>query len=190
MSIEITINLPNKTFLRNVAGEPVNLDWSKVEAGVIAKICEGGAKVLLTNAFNGGGKDASESERLAAMQKRMDAWARGEYAITERGPSMAGLMRECYVADVRDKTSASEKAVDDAIKARVAEVFGPKEKATFPAFLRATAKLASKVKGESRSESELLEALEAKWEKAAAELSAARADADKALDLGDIDLGL
>lgn len=177
-TFEVTITLPKSLFLRNVAGKPVNLDWTSVPAAVIADIACGGAKVLLTNAFNSGGKDVKESDRLANMQKRMDAWARGEYAITERAASQTALMAECYIAEMLARhDGTSEKAVRDAMRATVTKMLGKDTKATFVNFLQATATAMAKADGEKRSKDELLALLTAKYEKAAAELEAERAKA-------------
>ena len=55
--MQVTINLPEGIFLRNVNGEAIKLDVTKLPADVVGKVFEVGAKTILTNVWNGGGKD-------------------------------------------------------------------------------------------------------------------------------------
>jgi hypothetical protein len=186
--IKMTVELPSAVFLRNIDGEAVSLNVEKLEAfpHLVARVFEAGAKVILTNAYNGGGTAASDSEKLAQMQKRMDAWYRGEFAVTERGSSQLTLMRECYVEAVKAATGTSEQAVDKQIKATVEAVFGKDTAAKFDKFLEALA--TQKAKATKGDKQQLLEAMTQKWEKAAAELAAERAKATAAIDLTGLDI--
>lgn len=137
--VKVTINLPEATVIRTVAGAPFKLDWSKMPANVIEKLCEGGAAIILNNAFNGGGKEADEATKLEQMRKRRDAWYAGEYVVSARGDSWMTRLREQYVDDMKEQTGATSKQVEESMKALVADTFGEKEKASFQRFLDALA---------------------------------------------------
>lgn len=181
------ITLPDSTFILNHKGEAVNVDWTKMPASVLGGILEGGAKIILKNSYNSGGKDKPNAEKLASMQKRLDSWYKGDYAITERASSQATLMRECYVAEVQARTpGASVKAIEDKIKATVKGVLGESQNATFDNFLEAIAK--GKYPKDTKAANEAKAKLVAHYEKAAAELEAQRASASVDIDLGDFDI--
>lgn len=191
-NFDLTISLPESVHLRNVAGEAINYPLANVakHPQVVADMLVAGLKVLATNKFNSGGRDASESSRLGDLLKWIDAHERGTFNIVERASSMTALMREAYVAEVMAKhDNATEKTVTDTIRATVEAVFGTDEKATFPTFLKALAKQVAGKKGETRKADDIEAALIAKYEKAGAELQAERDKAGKVeLDLTDIDI--
>ena len=184
--VNVTLNLSAQDVIRNTESGKLVLDWSKVPVDTIAEILQGGARIILTNAFNGGGKDIPEAERLSQAQKRIDSWYKGEYRVATRGDSWTSLMREAYIAEQMAAHNVAEKVIADSMKKLVQDTFGEKEKATFGMFLKALATKAAKRDGETRSAVELEAALESKYEKAATELSAARAKASKAIDLTDL----
>jgi hypothetical protein len=137
--MNVSISLPSRTLLRNVDGKPVYIDWSKVPASVLPAILEGGAKIVLTNAFNSGGKDKTDGERLAQLEKRLAAFYRGEYVIAERGESAYTGMWNAYVDETRAETGCSVADCDKAKRAAITRVFGEKEKATTALFFKALA---------------------------------------------------
>lgn len=137
--IEVNVKLPTATVIRTVAGEPFKVEWAKVPAGVLASLLEGGATVILNNAFNGGGKELDEKAKLGQMQKRLDSWYAGEYVSSGRGDSWQTRLREQYVDDIRTQSGASQKEVEKSIGELVRSSFGEKEKATFDRFLDALA---------------------------------------------------
>lgn len=182
-----TIQMPNATHLRNVAGKAIKLDWNKVPESILPAILEVGAKTVLTNAFNGGGKDASEAEKLAAMEKKMEAWYRGEFNVTSRGESGLTPLKEQYIDERRAATGSTRSEVEKSIKALVAQVFGKDESATFGKFLDAVATLKAKEGGEVADHREAIEsALADRAAKAQAKRDAMAAK----LDVSAIDLGL
>jgi hypothetical protein len=154
---KFTIDLPESTFIRNIDGKAFNLVWGDV-ATVLAQIAVTGAKVLLTNVYNGGGKTATDAERFAALQKKIDSWKRGEFNVVERGESQYSSFREVYMTDciVAGMTS---KAAEAALKAKVEEVMGKDTKATFANYIEATAIETAKAGDMTRDEAR--EALEA-----------------------------
>lgn len=137
MANEVTITLPASIFLRNHDGAALNVTAEQL-IPVAAKLLEVGAKTILTNVWNGGGANATDPERLAALQKKLDAWSRGEFNVVERGESQYTAMREVFVADMV-AAGHTTRAADEAIKAKVAERLGKDTKATFANFIEASA---------------------------------------------------
>jgi hypothetical protein len=135
---KVTFEVADRFNLRTYNGEPVYVETGKHLAPVAAKLFEIGMRTILTNCWNGGGKDATEAERHAAVMKKLDAWARGEFNVTERGESAYSAYREVFVADCI-AAGLTTKAAEDAIKAKVAERLGKDTKATFANFIEATA---------------------------------------------------
>ena len=124
--------------LRTYNGEPLYIDADKHLLPIAGKLLEVGMRTILTNVWNGGGKDATDAERYAAVMKKLDAWAKGEFNVTERGESAFTAYREVFIADCVAAgltTAAAEKA----IKEKVAERLGKDAKATFQNFIEATA---------------------------------------------------
>lgn len=182
------VNLPASILIRNVAGKGIALDVSRIPDAILGDIFAVGAKTVLTNAFNGGGKDATDAAKLDAMTKKMEAWYRGEFNVTTRGDSAMTAMREQYVDERRAATSATRAQVEAQVKATVKSVFGDKESATFSRFLDAVATVKAKESGEPFDATrEAIEAsLWARTEKAAQK----RAEVSAKLDVSSIDLGL
>lgn len=172
----VSLELPESIFIRTVLVDgkatAFNVRTSEVES-VLAKILETGMKVLLTNVYNGGGKDATDGERVAALTKKVDAWKRGEFNVVDRGESFFTAWREVYMADCLAaglKTSEAEAN----IKAKVSE-FMPKDmKATFNAYLDALALEAVKA-GEAADVDSMRSALEGYYSTEAAKREEARA---------------
>lgn len=135
---KVEIELPATILIRTIDGEAFNIETSKVPANVVAAAFVTGTKVLFTNVYNGGGKDASPAERKAAVEKKRDAWYRGEVNVTERGESQYSAFREVFIADCI-AAGMTTKAAEEAIKTKVAERLGKDTKATFANFIEATA---------------------------------------------------
>jgi hypothetical protein len=74
------------------------IDWSKIKPNVIKAILETGARTILNNTYNGGGAKATDTEKQAKFDKKLAAWERGEFNVTERGESEATLLREALRA--------------------------------------------------------------------------------------------
>lgn len=184
--VKVTLELPAKTFIRTVDGKAINLDWSRLPASVVAKIAEGGAKVILTNAYNGGGKDAPESQKVAQLNKRIDAWERGEYVMVERGETQFTAMKEVFIADCIAAGMTTGEA-SKLITAKIAERLPKDSKATFSNYLDATA-LEYVEAGEFDNAAEARDALEAHYLAKVAEAEKARAKASAKIVLPSIDL--
>lgn len=166
MTNAIAINLPASTFIRTVKdkdgkGVAFNVDWADLPVEVVARICEAGAKVILTNAYNGGGKDVSEAEKTAAMAKKLDSWKRGEFNVIERGESFYTAWKQVFLADCV-AAGMTVSAAEGLIKAKVEERLGKETKATFANYLEATA-LEYVDAGEFDDKAEALAALEAHY---------------------------
>ena len=186
--MNVTINLPERTLIRNVGGEAKYVDWAKVPASVFTDLIPGAAIVILNNCYNGEGKDAAEDVRWAKAQKRLDAWYNGTYLLTERATSATTLMREAYVMEMQAKhDGVSESTIEAKMKATVKAVLGNDAKATFDNFLHSIATNIAKASDGKQDQKAVYEALVAKYEKAAAELEASRAAVKIDIDLTDID---
>lgn len=184
---KFAIELPDRIFLRNVDGKAISWDTTSVPEAVMAKIAEVGAKTVLTNAYNGGGANATTSERLAALQKKMDSWARGEFNVVERGESAYTGMKEAAIDHFREATNASQKQAEDYFRGLVVEAFGKDAKATFSNVLDAMAQ--QRVKdGEFDNAADAREAIEAFYAKLADDAAKKRAKAADKLVAPKLDL--
>lgn len=131
------IELPDSIFIRTHDGKALNVKPGDITA-VLGKVAEVGMKTILTNVWNGGGKDATDAERLAAFLKKVDSWKRGEFNVVERGDSQYTAFREVFMADCIAAGLTTRNA-EEAIKAKVADKLGKDTKATFANFIEASA---------------------------------------------------
>lgn len=187
----VAITLPASTFIRTVKdkdgkGVSFNVVWDELPAEVVARICEAGAKVILTNAYNGGGKDASEAEKTAAMVKKLDSWKRGEFNVVERGESFYTAWKQVYLADCV-AAGMTVSAAESLLKDKVTERLGKETKATFANYLEATA-LEYVDAGEFEDKAAALEALEAHYTAKAQEAAEAAAKAAEKIKAPKLDL--
>lgn len=188
-----SIALPTSTFIRNHDGQAINVVWGDLTPDIIAQIAIVGAKTMLTNVWNGGGKDRPDSERADKLNGKLKAWYAGDFEVRERADSMTSEMRECYILEQMAARGQSRKQAEKAIGDIVTAAFGEKEKATFDNLLKAIATGVKKAKGdaEKRSVAELVEALTAKYEGLAKAAIAERAEAAKGapvVDFADFDI--
>lgn len=186
--IKVQIELPEAILVRTVDGKPVRLDVKKLAEfpAVIAGIFEGGAKTVLTNTWNSGGKERTDVERMAQLEKRMASWYKGEYVMAERGESAYTGMWQAYVDDIRAKAECTVKDVEDQRRATIAAVFGENEKVSTATFFKALATLIAKENGtEVQAE---LEAVEGFYAGLAAEAEQRRAQAKAKLDVSGLAL--
>jgi hypothetical protein len=136
---KVTLNLPSAitVALGKDSGKRQEVETARVAANVWEAIAVAGAKVILTNVFNGGGKDASFDDKAAAVQKKLDAWYRGEFAVIERGDSAMTAMKEACleyrISQYGETMAQAERHIRDTVK----ETFGEKESATFGKYLDA-----------------------------------------------------
>lgn len=137
-SFTVTLTLPNRIRLYDHDGAPVYWNLAETVPLIGAKLVEVGGRTVLTNVRNGGGKAASDAERNAAVLKKLDAWKRGEFNVTERGESAYTAWREVFVQDCIT-AGLTTKAAEDGIKAKVLERLGKDAKATFANFIEASA---------------------------------------------------
>jgi plasmid stability protein len=178
------IDLPARIFLRNHNGEALYVTEDQL-APVLLKLVEVGAKTILTNVWNGGGKDATDAERLAALMKKLDAWKRGEFNVTERGESQYSAFKEVYLADCV-AAGFSIKAAEDAIRVKVTERLGKDTKATFANFIEASAVEYADAGDMTRDEAR--EALEAYYAKESDRRQKELATANKKVEMPKLDL--
>lgn len=137
MARKFTIEMPESIFLRNHEGKAINVTAGQF-GPVLAKAAEVGMKTVLTNVWNGAGAKATGGERLAALEKKLAAWSKGEFNIVERGESQYTAMKEVYIADCI-AAGFTTKQAEDALKAKVTERLGKDSKATFANFIEASA---------------------------------------------------
>jgi hypothetical protein len=136
-TITRSLVLPNRIMLRTYNGEPLYVSFDLPDL-VLAKVLEVGARTILTNVWNGGGKDATETERHAGVMKKLDAWKKGEFNVVERGESQYTAFREVFIADCI-AAGMTTKQAEDGLKGKVAERLGKDAKATFANFIEASA---------------------------------------------------
>lgn len=137
-TFEVTLRLPKRVRLYDHDGKPVYWDLESTVPGIGERLVVVGGRTVLTNVRNGGGKDATDAERNAAVLKKLDAWKRGEFNVTERGESQYTAWRGVFIADCV-AAEMTTKAAEDAIRAKVAERLGKDAKATFANFIEASA---------------------------------------------------
>lgn len=184
--MNVTISLPVSTHIRTVDGESFAVTWADIPASVLPSILEGGAKIVLTNAYNSGGKDVPEADRKRNMERRLAAWKRGEYSLTNTGPreSVVGEMREAFIAK-QVSLGKTVKQAEESIRATVTASFGKDEKATFPRFLDAVATMKAKADPNADFE-KIREGLEAAAMEAVEALRKERAEGVADLDISDL----
>jgi hypothetical protein len=146
--VKVTIELPNEARMFN-GDDHKNmkpLAFGKMDSEVLSKFLSGqdGAiikalRVVAMNAYNSGGKDATPAVKTAQYEKRLASWEGGDWAIVERGESQYTAMREVWIDDYRARTNATVKETESFIRDRVETRLGKDTKATFSAFLDATA---------------------------------------------------
>lgn len=184
---KFTIELPDRITVRTVGGSPVYWEVAKMPESVMADIARVGGLTVLTNAFNGGGSKATDAERLAAMQKKLDAWERGEFRVVERGETAFTGMREAWLDEFRAATGASLKQAESFLADKVHATLGKDSKATFSNYLDVTAAELVKA-GEFDNAADAREALEAHYAKLADDAAKARAKAGAKIEAPKIDL--
>lgn len=181
---KLSIEVPERINLRTHNGEAIYVTLEHIRP-VAAKALEVGVRTVLTNVWNGGGKDATDAERFAALMKKLDAWKRGEFNVTERGESAYSAYREVWMADMVTAGN-TQKASEEYLKAKVAERLGKDTKATFANFIEASAIEVAEAGEMSRDEARL--ALEAYYAKESERRSAEREEAGSKVKLPVIDL--
>lgn len=193
---KLNLNLPTTitVALGKDSGNKLAVETARLPANVVEAIAVAGIKVILTNCFNGGGKDAKTEDKVAAVQKKLDAWYRGEFNVVARGDSVMTALREAYVDDVRAKTGASLKDVEQSIKAAVQHAFGETESATFGRFIDAMAQaIAREEHGKDATDEQIAgarDAFEAHYQALADEAAKRRTDAGAKVDLLGINLAM
>lgn len=167
MAKSISLNVPEKIMLRTVGGEAFYATADQFTP-VAEAILVTGIKTILTNVWNGGGKDATEAERKAQVEKKLAAWAAGNFNIVERSESYLTAMKEAWIDEFRAANGCSVKDAEAYLKAIVVEAFGKDAKGTFGNYLDATATGLVK-NGDFENVADAREALDAHYAKLADE---------------------
>jgi hypothetical protein len=160
-------------------GAEVKIDISEVPESVLGDLLTTGLRIKATNAYNSGGAETPEADRISNVQRLQAAWKRGELNVGSSGPrdSLVGDMREAYIAK-QVSLGRTVKQAEESIRSVVTEAFGKEEKATFPRFLDAVATIKAKAGGDydtiraelEKAATDAVEALRAEREKATAEI--------------------
>lgn len=166
------------------------VDLAKLGENVTRAILESGIKVILLNTYNGKGKDASDDDRQAALDKKLAAWYRGEFNVVERGDSFRSIMREAFYAAEAERlglsTSAVEKRYNKLIEDTLPKVDGKPAAKSVDNLFRAVATAVAKAT--KADVDETLAKLETKYSAAAEALAAERANVKEELDVSGIEL--
>lgn len=185
---KVTIELPDTVMIRNIDGAAFNIETAKLTAAVIAGAFVTGTKVIFTNCYNGGGRDATDAERKAAVEKKRDAWYRGDLNIVERGESQYTAMKDAFIDEFRAANgNCTIKAAEGFIRDTIAEALGKDAKATFSNYLDCVAQQVVST-GAFESIGEAREALEAHYTKLADDAAKSRAKVSAKLVAPKLDL--
>lgn len=172
-------------------GEAFTLSIADAPESILGELLITGLRIKATNAYNSGGKDVPEADRRRNVERLFAAWNRGEAGVGNSGPrdSYIGEMRELYVAErvAESNGTRTAKDVDELIKRTVSQVFGDKEKATFPRFLDAVATI--KTRDNPGEMEKVRAAIEAELVAKVDALRKERAKATEAVDVSADDLG-
>lgn len=194
---KVSFNLPDTitVLAGRESGDKVVVETKRLAAhaeALFPAMMTAAIKVILTNAYNGPGAKAHQSEKKIAMDKKLASWYRGEFNVVNRGDSATTALREAYIDDVRSKTNASARDVEASIKATVTAAFGSNESASFGRFMDAMALLlAREAHGKDATPEQIgesREAFEAHYQALADEAAKRRGDAAAKIDLTAISL--
>lgn len=188
----ITLDVRDAFPIRSFGQDTVYAPFASMPPALLVTLLYEGAQRILGD--GAGGSKKTDAEKIAGMNKRIDAWLAGNFTITDRGESATTAMREAYIVEClgnmsidpndRAATRKAEKAINESIAATVTKVLGKDTKATFTNYLAAIATSMAKVEG-SGTKDEILEALESKYEGLAAEAAKRLADSAKAISIPD-----
>lgn len=146
--LKVTIELPETVgFFNSDDHKLAELSFKDMaDSGVLAKFLSGASgavvkalRIPAMNAYNSGGSKASKAEKQAALDKRLAAWKRGEWAITERGEAIMTVYRDEVYIPMSLEQGMTLAAAEKHIRDKVKEYFPPETKATFANFMLATA---------------------------------------------------
>lgn len=168
------ITLPDSiAFSTRAGGKIAALDTRKLSNELVGIIAERGFRIIGMNAYNGGGTAASDAEKLAALEKKLAAWLRGEADVIERGDSYYTAWKEEVFLPLCLESGMTIKAAERLVKEKVAARFGPDTAAKFSTYIEACA--ADEVEaGNFESTTEAREALESYYDGQLAERRKAR----------------
>lgn len=137
--VDLAFRCPRFLRLSTKAGGVVReVDLSEMPVDLFTEVFPAAIRVVLMNTYNGGGKDASDAERLANLDKKLAAWKNGEANVRDRGESETAAWKEVYLSDCI-AAGLTTKAAEAALKAEVHERLGKETKATFANYIEAVA---------------------------------------------------
>lgn len=140
MAKTFTITLPDRIrFSTRAGGDLATLETAGLTDALVSIIAERGFRIIGMNTYNGGGKEASDAEKQAALEKKLAAWKRGEADVTDRGEAIFTVWKEEVFIPHCLENGMTLKAANDLVKAKVTEHLGKGSKATFSNYIEATA---------------------------------------------------
>lgn len=138
---QFTITLPDSiAYSTKAGGKVAALDTRQLTDELVGIIATRGFRIIGMNTYNGGGKDASDAERLAQLEKKLAAWGRGEADVIERGDSYYTAWKDEVFVPMCLEQGLSLKQADKLIKDKVHAAFGPDTPAKFSTYIESCAK--------------------------------------------------
>jgi len=126
-TFEVTLTLPQSIFVGTYEGKAIRCELNGLSAALLSEVIPTALVTVLKNAANGGGKADNEADKSAKVLKKMDAWAKGDANVRDRGESQYAAMRDVYLSDCI-AVGMTAKAAESAVKAKVAEYMGEADK--------------------------------------------------------------
>jgi hypothetical protein len=137
---KFTITLPDSiAFSTRAGGKIAALDTTKLTDALVSIIAERGFRIIGMNAYNGGGANASDAEKLASLEKKIAAWGRGEADVVERGDSYFTAWKDEVFVPMCLEQGMTLKQADKLVRDKVAAAFGPDTAAKFSTYIEACA---------------------------------------------------
>lgn len=189
---KVTLNLTKPLYVGTFNGVRVEVDVASLPENILVELLTGGtggtSRVLRDSVA--GMKD-DEAGALAKLQKRIDSWKAGSWAIVERGSAIETLMREAIRAEMeRQLGKVTDKAFADwcssAAKAAGVEVAKGKV-VPLDAILKGRAILSLGTEATAEAITSRAEELDARFRSAAEAMAAERAKALAAIDTTGLD---
>jgi len=183
--LKFTIELPDRiTYSNRDHGKLSQLDLSKLGNEIVAEAAAFGLKTTIMNAYNSG--DGSHAEKIAAMDKRIAALARGEWRSSERGPAIYTVWKDEVFIPHCIESGMTLADANKLVRDKVNEHFPKGTNATFANYIEATAiEAAAEFDGDRQA---ALEAVEAWYDDQLASRRKAREKAEAKITAPKLDL--
>lgn len=139
--VKFTIELPEtETLFTGDDRQSVGvIEFKRFTPEFIADAFPRALRVVAMNAYNSGGSKAKPHEKKAQLEKRLNSWYEGNWAIVERGEGIYTALRDEVFIPLCLESGMTLKQAESLIRDKVKEYFPPDTKATFANFIEATA---------------------------------------------------